>query len=387
MTEGYFHADDCDLDDLRALTGRATASADVPNATGIEAAIPIYDTAALSGRFADDAERRALMAEWADVLGHGAGVVVLRRAIADTEAVDRVTEIYHTIIAEEKARSGGGADHFAASGANDRIWNSLQKLGEAAPDVFVMYFAAPAIDAVCEAWLGPGYQMTAQVNLVRPGGQAQDAHRDYHLGFQTAEVAATYPAHVHDLSPALTLQGGIAHCDMPVESGPTKLLPFSQLYRPGYVAWRRPDFRAYFEETCVQLPLEKGDALFFNPAVFHAAGANRSDDIQRMANLLQISSPLGRAMESIDRERLVNTIYPGLREAVTAERLTGRAREAVIAAAAEGYSFPTNLDTDPPREGLAPKTQQALLAEAVAGGWPPERLRAALAVQSARRRA
>ena len=304
-----------------------------------------------------------------------------------TAAVDRVTEIYHTIIAEEKARSGGGADHFAASGANDRIWNSLQKLGEAAPDVFVMYFAAPAIDAVCEAWLGPGYQMTAQVNLVRPGGQAQDAHRDYHLGFQTAEVAATYPAHVHDLSPALTLQGGIAHCDMPVESGPTKLLPFSQLYRPGYVAWRRPDFRAYFEETCVQLPLEKGDALFFNPAVFHAAGANRSDDIQRMANLLQISSPLGRAMESIDRERLVNTIYPGLREAVTAERLTGRAREAVIAAAAEGYSFPTNLDTDPPREGLAPKTQHALLAEAVAGGWPPERLRAALAVQSARRRA
>ena len=36
---------------------------------------------------------------------------------------------------------------------------------------------------VSRAWLGPGYQVTSQVNVVRPGGQAQDPHRDYHLGF------------------------------------------------------------------------------------------------------------------------------------------------------------------------------------------------------------
>jgi len=88
------------------------------------------------------------------------------------------------------------------------------------------------------AWLGPNYQMTAQLNVVYPGGQAQQAHRDYHLGFQTSDMAARYPAHVHVLSPALTLQGGLAHCDMSLESGPTKLLPFSQAYAPGYVAWR-----------------------------------------------------------------------------------------------------------------------------------------------------
>ena len=387
MTDGYFGADDCDLDDFRTLTNRTTTSSDVPLATEIEANIPIYDAAAFGDRLASDSERRDLMSEWSNVLGKGAGVIVLRQAITDAGVIDATTEVFNGIIAEEKQRSGGGADHFAASGANDRIWNSLQKLGEAAPDVFVSYFASPAIDAACEAWLGPGYQMTAQVNLVRPGGKAQEAHRDYHLGFQTAEVAGSYPAHVHDLSPVLTLQGGIAHCDMPIESGPTKLLPFSQLYRRGYVAWRRPDFRAHFEEACVQLPLAKGDAVFFNPALFHAAGENRCEDIHRMANLLQISSPFGRAMESINRERLVNAVYPSLLDAVTGGRLSGRALDAVIASTAEGYSFPTNLDTDPPRDGLAPKTQQALLAEAVAESWSSERLKTALAEQMARRRA
>ena len=36
---------------------------------------------------------------------------------------------------------------------------------------------------------------------------------------------AAYPAHLHRMSPVLTLQGAVAHCDMPVESGPTMLLP------------------------------------------------------------------------------------------------------------------------------------------------------------------
>jgi hypothetical protein len=97
--------------------------------------------------------------------------------------------------------------------------------------------------------------MTAQVNLVRPGGQAQAAHRDYHLGFQTADMAARFPAHVHALSSVMTLQGAVAHCDMPVESGPTQLLPFSQLFPEGYMAYRRAEFRAFFEAHAVQLPL------------------------------------------------------------------------------------------------------------------------------------
>lgn len=152
---------------------------------------------------------------------------------------------------------------------------------------------------------------------------------------------------------------------MPLESGPTKLLPFSQAYRPGYAAWRRDDFRALFEERYIQLPLTKGDAVFFNPALFHAAGANTSENIHRFANLLQVSSAFGRAMETIDRDKMCKLIYPHAIKSKTENRLSAAKLSAAIAAAAEGYSFPTNLDRDPPTNGLAPETQAAFFMRAL----------------------
>ncbi|WP_422050834.1 phytanoyl-CoA dioxygenase family protein [Shimia sp.] len=367
-TVAYYDPDSCDLGEFTALIDQATRREQVPHAATIEKNIPIYDMADLRPALEGDQTRRKLMAEWAKVLRSGAGVVALKGAYADKTALDEATRIYDKIIAEEKQGAGGAGDHFAASGANDRIWNSLQKLCEASPEVYLNYFANTSIAVVCEAWLGPNYQMTAQVNLVHPGGAAQQAHRDYHLGFQTADVSASYPGHVHDVSPILTLQGAVAHCDMPLESGPTKLLPFSQAYRPGYAAWRREDFRALFEERYVQLPLAKGDAVFFSPALFHAAGANTSHDIHRFANLLQVSSAFGRAMETVDRDRMCKLLYPLAVRAKQTNRLSVAELSAAIAATAEGYSFPTNLDRDPPKNGLAPETQAAFFRRALVEG-------------------
>lgn len=368
---GYYDPQACKVQDFASQIDRRTHQEDVPRATAIVKNIPIYDCADIRAALDGD-DRRAVMAEWARVLRSGAGVVVLKGAYPDTQVLDEATEVYDHIIVQEKQSAGGGADHFAASGANDRIWNSLQKLCEAAPDVFLRYFANTAISAICEAWLGPNYQMTAQVNLVHPGGAAQQAHRDYHLGFQTADVSAAYPAHVHEVSPVLTLQGGVAHCDMPLESGPTKLLPFSQTYKSGYAAWRREDFRAVFEERCVQLPLFKGDAVFFNPALFHAAGANSSADIHRFVNLLQVSSAFGRAMETVDRDRMCRLVFPHAVRACSEGSLTQAQLSAAIAATAEGYSFPTNLDRDPPSNGLAPETQAAFFKRAIEEGLSEE---------------
>jgi ectoine hydroxylase-related dioxygenase (phytanoyl-CoA dioxygenase family) len=367
-TVAYYVPETCNLGEFTALIDQSTCSEQVPHAATIEKNIPIYDMADLRPALEDDQTRRMLMAEWAQILRSGAGVVALKGAYADTSVLDEATRIYEVIIAREKQGTGGTGDHFAASGANDRIWNSLQKLCEASPEVFLNYFANTSIAAVCEAWLGPNYQMTAQVNLVHPGGAAQQAHRDYHLGFQTADVSASYPAHVHDVSPILTLQGAVAHCDMPLESGPTKLLPFSQVYRPGYAAWRRDDFRTLFEERYVQLPLAKGDAVFFSPALFHAAGANTSHDIHRFANLLQVSSAFGRAMETVDRDRMCKLLFPHTLQAKQTNRLSAAELSAAIAATAEGYSFPTNLDRDPPTNGLAPQTQAAVFRRALVEG-------------------
>lgn len=368
---------DCDLTAFRALVERTTDPADWPHATAVEHNVPVYDAQRLDSG-------SELRSELVRVLAEGPGIAVFRGAFPDPAVVDRLTAVFDALIAEQHASGHTAGDHFARPGTNDRVWNALEKAARHDPEAFADYYANDVVALVSYAWLGPGYQVTSQVNVVNPGGQAQQPHRDYHLGFLTNEVAAAYPAHVHRLSPVLTLQGAVAHCDMPVESGPTLYLPYSQLYEPGYLAWRLPEFREYFAEHHVQLPLAKGDAVFFNPALFHAAGTNRSADIRRTANLLQVSSAFGRAMESVDREAVVNAVYPVLLKR-RAEGVGEEWLEHVIAASAEGYPFPTNLDRDPPLDGLAPPAQADLLRRALAEEWTPDRLRDELRAGAARR--
>ena len=131
----------------------------------------------------------------------------------------------------------------------------------------------------------------------------------------------------------------------------------------------------------MQLPLEKGDAVFFNPALLHAAGSNHSSDIRRMANLLQISSAFGRAMEAVDRERVVTAVYPALLAAAQSGMSTAQV-ENVVAATAEGYPFPTNLDRAQPVDGMAPPSQAELLARAVADRASAHDLADSLAAQA-----
>jgi ectoine hydroxylase-related dioxygenase (phytanoyl-CoA dioxygenase family) len=379
----WFEEDDCELADF---TSHLSPTNDVPleYAASLDSHIPSYECSDLQEMLTSHTGRRELFAEWAEVLHEGAGVFVLRRAFVDTRVVDEATAVFEAIIASEK-KAGSRGDHFAKEGANDRIWNAQEKLCLSAPDVFVGYFSNPWLSAASEAWLGPNFQVTSQVNVVRPGGEAQQAHRDYHLGFQTSTQATTYPAHVHGMSPFLTLQGAVAHSDMPVESGPTKLLPFSQRYAPGYVAWRRTDFREYFEKHFVQVPLKKGDAIFFNPALFHAAGSNRTPDVQRMANLLQISSAYGRAMEVVDRTRMSEAVYPVLRARLKVGQTTESEALSVIGSCAEGYPFPTNLDRDPPLRGLAPESQAQLMSKALREDWEPQTFNETLAAHTCRR--
>ncbi|WP_170415872.1 phytanoyl-CoA dioxygenase family protein [Ruegeria atlantica] len=371
---GYFDRESCDLDEFKVLTSQNLLAADVPHAAAIEKNVPIYDMYALRPALEDTGKRKALLAEWGHVLNNLAGVIVLKTAFADTSVIDRATDVFRQIIIDERQSDAGEGDHFAASGANDRIWNALQKQCLRDPEGFALYFGNTAVAAACEAWLGPNYQVTAQINQVRPGGKAQQAHRDYHLGFQSAGSAARYPAHAHLVTASLTLQGAVAHCDMPIESGPTKLLPFSQLYPPGYLAFHDEDHRAYFENSYIQLALDKGDAVFFNPALFHAAGENCSADIDRMANLLQISSAFGRAMEAIDRRSMSEAVFPWLVALKQRGVLVGAELDAAIAATAEGYPFPTNLDTDPPVGGNAPESQADILRRAVSEGWTETQL-------------
>ncbi|GIT92854.1 phytanoyl-CoA dioxygenase [Jannaschia pagri] len=374
--------DSCDLTDFKSHLDQVTTPEAYPLAHEIQSQIPIYDGDTL--RQADADMRQSTKAEWNRAFLDGPGIIVIRRGYDDDALLDSVTATLSTLIAAEEAQGTGTGDHFASAGANSRLWNAHEKLAVAAPEAFVPYAANPIVADVAEAWLGPAWQMTTQVNIVRPGGTAQVAHRDYHMGFQTAEVLARYPASQHALSARLTLQGAVAHTDMPVISGPTKLLPYSQSYLPGYLAVLEPAFRDLFEARYVQLPLSKGDLLFFNPATFHAAGENRSENIQRFANLMQIGSAYGRSIEIVDRDRMCRAVYPTIREKMA--DLSPREVETIIAATAEGYPFPANLDLDSPLSGMAPSSQQDLMRRALTEGWTPERFDQALSDQRGRKR-
>ena len=348
-----------DFDTFRQIVSQTADPADTPLAREVLRNVPVYDGAQVDAASSDPVSRMALMQEWAQVFGRGAGILVIRQGLPDHAVIDRATAIFAQIIADEKRVAKGGGDHFAKPGANDRVWNALEKHCLADPANFAAYYSSHSVALASLAWLGPAYQMTAQVNRVNPGGAAQTPHRDYHLGFMTADQMAAYPAHIHAISPMLTLQGGIAHCDMPLDTGPTMLLPYSQQFFEGYLAFARPEFQAWFAAHHVQLPLHKGDIVFFNPAVMHGAGTNRSADIFRMVNLLQVSSAFGRAMETVNRSAMVRALYPALRAA------KGINLANVIAASAEGYAFPTNLDSNPPIGGIAPKSQAAYLQQAL----------------------
>ncbi|MGX9792533.1 phytanoyl-CoA dioxygenase family protein [Mycobacterium sp. MMS18-G62] len=368
--------DDCRLDEFVAQILRDTDPADYPLATQIRCNVPVYDA-----RSAGD--RQALQSELIRALADGPGVVMFKAAFAP-DVIDAANDGFFAIIDAQHAAGSASGDHFGKPGANDRIWNAAQKLALYAPRVFAEYYANDVLAVVCQAWLGPRYQVTSQVNVVNPGGAQQVPHRDYHLGFVPDEHLAAYPAHVHRASPQLTLQGAVAHCDMPVESGPTMLLPHSQRFDAGYIAFNRPEFIEFFAEHQVQLPLAKGDAMFFNPALYHGAGSNVSTGIRRIANLLQVSSPFGRAMEALDRTAMVRAVYPHLRAMKSAGRPPQDLLNVVVATA-EGYAFPTNLDSDQPIGSLAPPSQVDTVLAALADDITPDELDAVLREQNDRR--
>ena len=242
-SQRYHQSTDIDLADFSTICEQQIDTTDYPLADAIDLQVPIYSGDALRNAIEQE-NSLAYQAEMAAVLVSGPGVFVTKQAYADTAIVDNMSTIFQQLL--DKQRHLDAADHFAKAGSNGRIWNVFEKSAVASPETFVEYYKNPVLQLAAQAWLGPHYQITAQLNVVYPGGQAQQPHRDYHLGFQENQEIARYPIHVHNMSRYLTLQGGVAHSTVPIESGPTQLLPFSQQYELGFLAWRDSEFIDYF---------------------------------------------------------------------------------------------------------------------------------------------
>ncbi|XAO27511.1 hypothetical protein I312_106367 [Cryptococcus bacillisporus CA1280] len=291
--------------------------------------------------------------------------------------------------------SGDRLRHLIASGnqSRDDIMAEIHRCLATGPGVLVIRKFVKDLDLIQrtnEAWLGPGYQLTAQVNVVRPGGKAQQPHRDYHLGFQSERTASRFPIISQIASAMLTLQGAVAHTPMPLASGPTQLLPFSQQFDHGYIAYRQPEFVDFFQKHMVQAALDTGDALFFNPALFHAAGDNNTKDLHRMGNLLQVSACWSKPMETVDRSAIIRATWPDVKDYIanTQGGLDSPSSQALLKAICDGYSFPTNLDKDPPpADSHCPETQLDRVTRGVAEKWSGDTLNQALDELAAKRAA
>jgi hypothetical protein len=84
---------------------------------------------------------------------------------------------------------------------------------------------------------------------------------------------------------------------------------------------------------------------------------------------------------------MCEALYPVLLERIARDDVKEAEVEAVIASCAEGYPFPTNLDSDPPLGGLAPESQQGLMNRALREAWRQEDFVAAIRSQAERRSA
>ena len=78
---------------------------------------------------------------------------------------------------------------------------------------------------------------------------------------------------------------------------------------------------------------------------------------------------------------MLNAIYPALRQ--SSHGAEGLA--AVVAASAEGYPFPTNLDLDQPVDGLTPPSMAEIVTELIERRAPADELASRLDGYSARR--
>ncbi|MGZ4764599.1 MAG: phytanoyl-CoA dioxygenase family protein, partial [Ilumatobacteraceae bacterium] len=173
IARGWLHEADCRLADMVAIVEQPTQLADYPYAAAIDHNTVVYDCDHLRSVISDADSRLAVQAELAHAFLEGPGIIAFQRAFADTRVVDRATTAFQEMIAEQRATGQMGGDHYAKPGHNDRVWNALEKLAVADPEVFVEYYSNDIIALASASWLGPGYTLTSQVNVVNPGGLAQ----------------------------------------------------------------------------------------------------------------------------------------------------------------------------------------------------------------------
>ena len=147
----WLSPDDCRVEDLQALVV-PTELRDYPHAAEVVDNVLVYDCDRLRRDSATPEGRLAVQAEITRALMDGPGLTVYKGAFPEVSVVDLATEAFFAMVEEQHASGAVAGDHFAKPGANDRVWNALEKLAVREPEVFVRYYANEVLELVATAW-------------------------------------------------------------------------------------------------------------------------------------------------------------------------------------------------------------------------------------------
>ena len=120
--------EDCRLYDLLAVLEQTTGPRTTRTPSRVEQGVLVYDSAAVRASWPTAEGRREVQAELARALSTALGSSCSPGAFDDQSVLDRATAAFNRLIADQRSRGTAAGDHFAKPGANDRVWNALEKL-------------------------------------------------------------------------------------------------------------------------------------------------------------------------------------------------------------------------------------------------------------------
>ena len=282
----------------------------------------------------------------------------IRGAFPDTTVVDRATAAFDAIIADGARRGRTGRRPLRQGRRQRPRVERAGEAGRARPGRVRRLLRERHARAVsrCLARARATRSPRRSTWSARAGRRRTRTATTTWASSRTTPSSST-PTHVHLLSPVLTLQGAVAHCDMPVESGPTMYLPYSHQYDarlPRLAAARVPRLLRASTTSSSRWPRATPSSSTRRCSTAPAPTSRPTSS----ASPTCCRSPRRSAgrWRPWTATECVRAVYPVLldRKAAGVDRTPARH---ALAAAAEGYPFPTNLDLDQPVGGLTPPSQ------------------------------
>lgn len=294
--------------------------------------IPTYKNKDINPIFNKSIDIIKLKAEFNNHLVKGSGVFLIKNVI-DNKIIEETNNTINNIIQTQKKPDN---DHFSD---NLRIWNFYEKFCIKNPQLFINYHKNPLFNIIFQSYLGPKYEVTSQINIVKPNSKSQIFHRDYHLGLMELHEILKYPLNIQESSKNLSLQALICHTPMDKLNGSTKLIPFSQKNKNGYIDIKSQEEIEKCGNNFVQLDTDIGDIIIFSPAVYHAAGSNRATS-NRIGNILQINSAFSKPMEIVDKKKIQTIVERNIKHCI----LNDLEKECIYEIVTNNYVYPQKLD-------------------------------------------